>query len=67
MKHTKRVMIGKKSGAFIGSVPKYFAALGPSKLPYFAFAGSVHGGLLPAVLLKLSLGLTTRFHTAANV
>jgi hypothetical protein len=43
--------MGKNDGAFIGSVPKYLAALGPSNCPYFAFASSVHGGLFPVLSL----------------
>ena len=66
-KPTKSVMIGKNDGAFIGSIPKYLAALAPSNLPYFALASSVHGGLLPAPSLDLCRYLQWCFCTAANV
>jgi hypothetical protein len=39
---------GKKSGTETLSKSWYFKALATSYFPYFALAGSVQGGLLPA-------------------
>lgn len=50
---TRIERIGKKGGAFSSPVPKYFCARGPSYLPYFALASSVHGGLLPICRLSV--------------
>lgn len=44
---TRMVRGGKKSGTSIASMPWYFLARSESKVPYFALAGSVHGGLFP--------------------
>lgn len=47
IQHTNNDNMGKKSGASKSRTPKYLADRARSNPPYFAFAGTVNGGLFP--------------------
>ena len=63
-KRTSSVIIGKNDGDDKARTPKYFCARGPSSLESFAFAGNVHGGLLPMrVIIRPVASMTEPYST----